>query len=248
MQNWHETAMDLNSRTDWIWSVSWMSFIPEKSLVVLAFLLAGFLLSMICILFPHKKWLRGLVFLFIFQSLAFKYSTVKINHSSHVILFTSFWMIFINLNEKNKALIKERNKLYLWAIQISFLGTYFLTGLWKLRYFTGYLLEMRWAEIPRCLATNFSYEYISHNLRTPFYNGVLDFLEGAFVNHLLWLSVILFQVCAPVVAWFPPIQRFYGLLIILFHISTTIFMDLWFLPHQYIALIFFVCHPYQRKR
>ncbi|MCY4512934.1 MAG: hypothetical protein OXB86_04530 [Bdellovibrionales bacterium] len=248
LKNWHWTMEELNGRTDWIWSVSWMSFIPEKFPVVLAFVLAGFLFSMIGVLFPHKKWLRVFVFLLVFQSLALKYSPIKIGHSSHILLFTSFWLIFINLNNKSKELIKEQNKLYLWAIQVSFLGAYFLTGLWKLRDFMGYLMKMDWSEIPRCLGANFADEYISYNLESPFYEGVLKVLEWPFINHLLWLGVILFQVCVLVVAWFPPLQRVCGLLIILFHVSTFIFMDLRFLPNQYIALIFLVCHPYQRKR
>ena len=249
MQNWDTMEVNLEARASWLWPAKWVAFFPEKSLIALILFLGGFLFSLACTVLPHKRWFRALVFLFSFQSLALQYSPVKIDHSYHALLFVSFWLIFMNLNKSGQTVfIKERNKFFYWMAQISFLGTYFLSGLWKLRHFIANLTEMGWTESPQCLVSCFAWEYVSHNMKTPFHMGVLEFFEGTTVNHLLWMGVILFQIFAPVPSWFPPIQRFYGVLIILFHISLMMLMDLRFFPNQCVALILLVCHPYQRKK
>ena len=249
LTNLDETIVDLKNRSIWLWPVQWLNFIPEKSPVIFTLIMGGFLLSVVCALFPHKKWLRVLFCLFSFQNLALIYSPAKIDHVFHAVLFISFWLIFMDLHRGGKSIfIKEQNKLYLWAAQITFLGTYFLSGLWKARRFVDYLMEMGWSDTPRCLVTNFAHQYIAQNSRTPFFMGILESFEGVFINHLLWIGVILFQISAPITSWFPVTQRVYGLLIVLFHASISILMDFSYFPHQCIAIIFLVCHPYQRKK
>ena len=244
--NWDMVMADFENRSVRLWPVQWVNLVSESSFILLVLLLGGFLCSVMVTLFPHKKWLRVLVFLLNFLNLALKYSPTKIDHDFHAILLTSFWMIFMNLNKIGAQ--SNRNKLYFWAVQMSFLGTYFLAGLWKLRKFISYVIEMEWKEIPRCLVSHFAFEYITNSLRNPFFTGVLEFLKEPSINHLLWVGVILFQILAPIASWFPPIQRFYGVLIILFHISTWMLMDLRFAPYQWVALIILVCHPYQRRK
>ena len=249
LQNWNKKMLNYENHISWLWPVKWMTFISENFFVVLVLVVGGLLLSMICALFPHRKWFRILVFLLNFQTLALNYSINGMSHETHSLLIISFWLIFVNLNRENQtAFIKEQNKFFFWMAQISFLGTYFLTGLWKLRVFIAYLVQMGWEDSPRCLAASFSWGFLRKNMDSNFHIKILESLEGVSINHLLWLGVILFQICAPVAAWFPLIQRFYGFLILLFHILTAVFMDVQFLPNQFVALIFLMCHPYQRKK
>ena len=230
--------------TVYLWPVKWLEFFPEQFLFALIIAIGSFLFPLICIIFPHKRFFRTMAFLFFFQHMAFKYSSNEINHSTHAFLFTSFWLIFMTL-DKETNFIKKRNKFYLQVTQVSFLGTYFLSGLWKLRYFIISLIENGWQNTV-CLESNFAIAYNINNKITPFYLEILNIINIGWGN-FLWLAVILFQISTPLAAWFPSLLRFYGLMIILFHMSTGLLMHVHFIPTQFLALIILINHPYLRK-
>ena len=245
IKNWR--TIDLDNHI-WLWPVQWMDFIPGKSFVYIGILLGGFLLSIICTMFPHKKWIRILVFLLNFQSLAMRFSPDKIDNSSHAMLIISFWLIFLPLSKKHKSVNGHKIQLYFWAAQVSFLGTYCLSGLWKLREFISSIWSGGISSTdPPCLVNNFAKQYSLFNMSDPFYLSVLDLFSRGYVGHLLWIGVIVFQISCPVAAWFPSLQRFYGVMIILFHFSTALLMNIHFISNMYIALIMLVCHPYQLR-
>ena len=244
----------LNSESRlWWWPVKWIEVVPDKFLGVFGINLTCFLFFLICMLFPQKRLFRLLSFLIYFQSLPVAFSVINgVFHQQHTTLIASFFLIFLNLEEEGKGDLLKRNRLYLWAIQISFLGSYFLSGLWKLRYFIDFIVDRGWSEI-MCLERNLASEYVDGNLMsdTPFHGGVLRFLENYETLHLgkiMWIGVIFIEISPLVSAWFPRLLRFYGLVILVTHISTSLFMNIQFVTAQYAALIFLICHPYYIKK
>lgn len=229
----------------WLWPISWLDLFQEPSIPFYILIVLGGFSSLACSLIPHIKLLRIICFISFFLSLSANLSSVRIVHYYHAILFTSFWFIFMNSNKTQSRLSKERNLFYLWVTQLSFLGTYFLTGLWKLRKFVTSLIEMGWEET-KCLQINFALTHIFYNANTAFYRKLLELSEhfGSF----LWLGVIFFQLSCPLAAWFPSSQRTFALMIMLFHIVTALSMQIVYTPFQYLALILLICNPYQRKK
>ena len=228
----------------WLWPISWLDLFKEPSIPFYILIILGGVLSIACALTTHFRLLRILCFISFFFSLSANLSSVRIVHYYHAVLFTSFWLIFMNLNKTQSSFTKERNQFYLWVTQLSFLGTYFLTGLWKLRKFITSLIEMGWKET-KCLETNFALTHIFYNANTSFYKKLLALSEH--FGNFLWIGVILFQLSCHVAAWFPSTQRFFALMIMLFHIVTALSMQIVYTPFQYLALILLICNPYQRK-
>lgn len=239
----------LSETISYLWPVQWLNFFSERSAIISIFIILGFLSSGACVFLPRLRLFRFLSFLFLFQTLPiYLHSShyASVGHNFYSSLFISFFLIFIDLN-KNRGYhhYSEKNNLYLWAIQVSFLGTYFLPGLWKLRKFIAYLMEQG-LEGTQCLESNLAWGYLYNNINTPFHMQILEFV-GKF-DSFLWISLILFQLSTLLAAWFPPVQRFYGLMIILFHILTGATMNIHWHFTQFVAFIILICHPWQRKK
>ena len=231
-----------------LWPTQWMNLFNAPSLILGILIIFGLLTTFACVLFPQLRRLRFLCFLFFFQTTAIhlynEHHTV-IGHSNYAALFISFWLIFIKpTSQKPKnTLLESRNRLYLWAAQISLLGTYFLTGLWKIRTFILYFMENGNLSV-NCLAPNVASALIYKNMRDSFHITGLELTEK--FGPFLWVIIMLFQISAPLAAWFPPLLRFYACMIILFHISTGALMDIYWHFTQAIALVILIGNPYKR--
>ena len=242
------STVNLDDRL-YLWPVKWIEFVPDKFLAVLGINVGCFVAFLICMLFPEKKLSRLVAFLFYFLSLPLIFSVIDdIFHQQHTTLVASFLLIFLNLKNEQTNYSFVKNKFFLQGIHFSFLGSYFLSGLWKLREFISLIFNEGWSNIV-CLERNLANEYIDGNLikSTSFHREVLDFFknyESFHFGELLWIGVTFFQLSTLAVAWFPPLLRPYGVMIILFHMSTSLFMNIQFITAQYAALIFLVYHPY----
>lgn len=229
----------------WLWPISWLNLVDNPSYYFYILIVIGGITSILCSLIINLRVLRILCFLSFFLSLSANVSSIRITHYYHAILFCSFWFIFMDLNKnKNSSLVRERNLFYLWVTQVSFLSTYFLVGLWKLRKFLASLIEVGWSET-KCCQINIAVTHIFYNVDISLTKKILEYSEQ--FEKFLWIGVILFQLSCPLAAWFPPIQRFSGFVIILFHVMTALLMQITYTPSQYLALILLVCNPYQKK-
>lgn len=229
-----------------LWPIQWMNLFHTPSVILTVLIFFGLLTTLLCVLLPYLRHIRFLCFLFFFQTTAvhiYNEHHALIGHSNYAALFISFWLIFIKPTPSQNTLQKNRNRLYLWAAQVSLLGTYFLTGLWKIRDFISCSLENGGCSV-NCLAPNIALGLIYKNMRDNFHIIGLEIAEqwGPF----LWALLMLFQISAPLAAWFPSILRIYGCMIILFHISTGALMDIYWHFMQATALVILIGNPYKR--
>ena len=137
------------NRSGLLWPVGWMDWVSNKPVFALVLTASAFCLSLACLMTPHKRWLRVLMFLLNFQCLALAFSPAKIDHGYHVMLIVSLWLIFIDLGKKQTRASQRNNKFYFQVLQASFLGSYFLSGLWKLRMYIAELakINLSWKKL-----------------------------------------------------------------------------------------------------
>ena len=232
----------------YVWPLKWIQLFDNEYPILLGLFILGAISSLMCVIWPQKRIFRFFAFLFFLICLSYKFSkTSGFSHSYHPVLFASFWLVFMNLEAK-EFLTNYRNKFYLLVIHLSVLGTYFLASLWKIRGTMEYFKDSSWTNT-KCLESNAAVSYIlSRHNSTDFQPLFLDFLEASGIGTFLWVSVILLQFSAIGSSFFPNILKFYGLMLILFHISTHFLMHINFSVSMYIILIFIICHPYTKSK
>ena len=232
----------------YVWPLKWIQLFDNEYPILLGLFILGAVSSLMCVIWPQKRIFRFFAFLFFLICLSYNFSKASgFSHSYHSVLFASFWLVFMNLEAK-ELLTNYRNKFYLLVIHLSVLGTYFLSGLWKIRGTMKYFKDSSWTNT-KCLESNVAVSYIWNKFNsTDFQPLFLDFLEASGAGTFLWVSVILLQFSAIGSSFFPNILKFYGLMLILFHAATYLLMHISFSAIMYIILIFIICHPYTKSK
>ncbi|MGE0631044.1 MAG: hypothetical protein AB7O96_01460 [Pseudobdellovibrionaceae bacterium] len=224
---------------NWLWPVSWLGFFSISVIKTLGF---GFYLVCLISLFlsvlkPHLSFIKVISFVSFFILMAIKFSFGKIDHHLHSFLFVSFFMIFVRPSPNQE----DKNTLFFQAAQISFVGLYFLTGIWKLRYFLDSCFRNGWSET-NPLSTQLAWNSIQ--AFSPANSGWWRSLPED-VSRLIWLGIIVFEILCIGLVWRPKLQRAGGIAIAVFHVLVFLIMKINFLWAAGLALILLAYNPYK---
>lgn len=159
-----------------------------------------------------------------FMFLAACFSFGKIDHGMHGYILSSFFLVLVD-GKKEKDLILMRG-----AVGV-FLMTYFLSGLWKLRFFDAEMAKS-------ALSYHIAGAMLANGEVTSSGLYLLGLPEIA--QFLLWILVIGFELFGLVVIFTGKFTRLYGLGIIAFHALTWLVMDISFIEAQVLSFILLI--------
>ena len=187
-------------------------FFPTSKLVYLLFSIVILGIFIITIIYPVRLLrITGAIFyctsVYLF---AYLHNSGIITHEYFPIMISVVFMCFMGTS-------KERNLLILRMIQSSLLCHYFISGLWKIRN-----LDTIWSidYLARTMFDHMVGTAISTN------RGILAmelFSEPHFLLGLGYAGVILFEITAILPIFFNRLFFAYGVMAILFHLSTAVF-------------------------
>ena len=203
--------------------------------------------SILAVIWPQSRAWRLLVAVFLLQYLAYDFSFGKISHSSHMMLFLSwFWVLIPSMKEPStRTKLWERQFLLmiLFYAQATVALFYTLSGSWKL--ILGFFFDPTYA-VHALSIESMSYT-IADRLMTLKPQSTLlgpTIIENPWMGWLFMVSVIYFQVFAFVIAFRPKLHRLLGLSILLFHIGSIFTLGINFHSNIFCAGLIFVMSPF----
>ncbi|MDE0092724.1 MAG: hypothetical protein OXN83_05525 [Oligoflexia bacterium] len=199
-----------------------------------------FLLALFCCLLSiFKPWrsLRVLNSLFILILISIVSSYGKIDYPYHAFVLSSVLVCFFN---ENKDLNSRPNFFILRLIQGMFLSHYFMSGLWKLREMISVRFEFSLYEIAGT--------YIAYTLTPGGTNPIVELvLHNPWLLSFGYFCVLIFQLTALIPVFLNQFFKLYGVLALLFHLSTGVSMDVYFVPTVMMVLFFFIIAESMRE-
>lgn len=233
-------------RATWLWPLRIMDLVPLEYQNIL---IGGLFLTSLLSCLAAAVWIRTSIFkilatLGFLLITAFSNSFGKIDHSHYSTLLASFGFLVLHLfaEAPSRHLHLIRAKFLVWMIQILVLSTYSLSGLWKLRFFMEHLFTKKWNELNPLMAN------IERNTIESFALAKdLPLQLSQSSSILLWILLMAFEICLPLLAWMPRAQFVGGLVLILFHTSTAYFVGVFYLPAALTAVVVLCMNPYRAK-
>jgi hypothetical protein len=232
--------------TNWV-----LLFIP--SVIDLKFMFGalcclGFIASLFACFRPSSRLSRVLVFLIMFLFIPILYAkTIRLFHKEYVFLFSTFFCTLMNIDDKNNKLIpRPYNDFVLWTLQSTLLLPYFLSGLWKLR---GYLIfqdEMRDAALFSTLVPRGIIDSALSMQMDPSPIGLYILKSSLTLQFIVSLGALLFELSVLVPIILGSYMRFWGYLIVGFHILSYFTLNISFFPTPLVVFLF-LCLPASHK-
>lgn len=197
---------------------------PQQSLNLL--LLLSIISSAICIISTNliTQLISTTLTISFFIGLMSQY---KIIHSSIVWIFL---VLFFLLLDKSKDLLTERNIIVLRLAQVTILTNYFNSGIWK---FKTLLQTQTWTSLKENTLNN--YAYVIAEGKMPLIQ-LYDIQNFELVFTVGYLLVVLFQLISGFIIFKMSWIKHYGIIAFLFHLSTGLFMEIWFFDTAIAAL------------
>ena len=199
---------------------------------------AGLLLAISAAIVPRVFVLRLGTFLYLLLQVALRNSYGSINHSAYVLLYISVALLFLPRRTAGQRMTRENVLsclVVLPLIQTAVLLPYALSGFWKIWYgrlelfspdaLTRILLERLLAEvddIPPLLT------FVSQHSR---------------LAQTMWFLAIYIEISALLVVFRPHLHRPFGIIFILFHVTSDWMMNITFSNHIIVLGIFLVLSP-----
>lgn len=179
-------------------------------------------------LFVPKLSLRFLATFLFLVTMFITLSYGKVFHSSHIWLVSSLLVCFLN---PKKSIAEKNNLLILRLMQATLLSYYFTAGLWKLR-------DLGLSNWGRALQEQIAYS-IAEGTGPGSNVQALFSLIPSWLLSLGFILVVGFQLSSiwPIIK----LQSFkmWGVFAFFFHLSTGVFLGVWFVPTM-IAVLFFL--------
>ena len=182
-------------------------------------------------------WRLG-VFLYLLLHVALSNSYGSINHSTHILLYVSFALLFLPRRERSqpqtrRALLACLN--VFWLIQIILLLPYTLSGFWKIWYGRPDLLSPD--ALTRILLNRLLAEADDIPPLLPFVS------QHDLFTYAMWLLTIYIEIFAILVVFRPHLHRLFGVILMLFHITSDWLMNIAFPNHIVLLGLFLVFSP-----
>jgi hypothetical protein len=227
-----------------LWPLGWAELIGLNQFYTLNSVRIFFILAVFLGVFLYKKaWGRVVVFLGIWQFHAAMSSFYHPSHQWYPWLSTSFILIFLpniwtNGNQENI----KKFLLIIWTAQFIILLPYTLSGIWK---FTALLTQLTAGEINGFSKEAFAYQIADWLPRLDYKPDFADLILNnpifGWPFYILSYFLELFSIWA---AFKLPLQKIWGVMLILFHLGTIAFMGIFFMPSIMILAIFFLASPF----
>ena len=225
---------------NWSWPVIWIDYFEEKFFIVLAVFFLTFFLCVLCIFFVRSIWIKILCVTSFFILLSIEFSFGKIGRSAHSWLFVFIVFSFIG-NDKRK------DQFFFHTAQFWVLMTYGLSGIHKLTNLFSYVMKFGFKNlmpVEKSIA-NRIYDIPNYNVGKALLQEVLSW--PVFFSLFLWGLLIYFQISCLFVVFRPPLYRLWGILIILFHLTTVFMLQILFFYNMILVSLLLVENPYEIK-
>ena len=182
-------------------------------------------------------WRLG-TFLYLLLHVALSNSNGSINHGAHVLLYVSFALLFLPRRKRHQPQTRREVLACLnvfWLIQTLLLLPYTLSGFWKIWY--GGLELLSPDAMTRILLNRLLAEADDVPPLMPLV-AQHDLLAQA-----MWLLAIYVEIFALLVVFRPHLHRPFGIVLMLFHITSDWLMNISFPYHIIMLGIFLVLSP-----
>ena len=198
-------------------------------------LLPFFLFTLATILWPRHKILRIFVFVFFVSSLAVNYSQGRVDHQYHIVMWIllALGLLPLSNSKSNPEKIVVNDIFALRSSQAFVLLFFFFQGFWKLimGLQNGSLF---WSDF----LSQHILDYLIFNNKVAWLGDWL--IQHNYLGYFFVLKLILFQLSAAIVIFYPKLYRIWGCYILFFLLSINIFMALPFNFYTFLVALFLV--------
>ena len=211
--------------------VDWLA----HTTIVTAF---GLLFAISAMVAPRVLVWRLGIFLYLLLHVALSNSYGSINHGTHILLYVSFALLFLPRCKRNQPQTRRDMLACLnvfWLIQIFLLLPYTLSGFWKIWY--GRLELLSPDALTRILLNRLLAEADDIPPLLPFVS------QHDLLTYAMWLLTIYIEIFALLVVFRPHLHRPFGVVLMLFHITSAWLMNIAFSNHIILLGLFLVLSP-----
>ena len=204
----------------------------------LALMAAGLLFAIGAAVSPRMFVLRFGAFLHLMLHVAIRNSYGSINHGVHVLLLVGFALLFLPGRRSDQR--PERNNVRscltaLWMAQSVILLSYTLSGVWKIWY--GRLELFSSDALTRILLDRLLAEADEIPLLLPFV------AQRDWLSQSMWLMTLYIEIFALLVVFRPHLHRPIGAVLMLFHITSDLLMNISFSLNIVMVGLFLLLSP-----
>jgi hypothetical protein len=223
-----------------LWPVLWAN--PESgraAMIVLLLFVSG---SLLAALFPGRLLARSLAFAGCLEFVAFVNSFGAIRHVYHLLLLTTFLLLFLPGGQRDDDGAKRAYLRAFWGVQCGALLPYSMSGVIKIA--TG-LCQLAGGKGGVLTPPAFAL----HVANAAFYFGVEPSLADLALRSRslglpLYLAMIYLETCAFPIAFRPRLHRTWGAALILMHLGTGLTLNIFFLPSMLVIGILLLASPF----
>ncbi|MEJ2086334.1 MAG: hypothetical protein P8Y44_11750 [Acidobacteriota bacterium] len=238
-------AIDLTPR----WPILWLRFVDQElgiALILCLHLLGGLAGLAYC----KYRWARVLAFVSLLEFLAFKFSFGSINHGDHLGLLLSFTLIFLPAGWSDSPRPGRKavaaTLLVFSASQGMMLLTYSMSGLWKLFAVISQTLQGQVSAIaPTALARHVAAKLLSSDTTSLLGPWLI---EHYWVGWPLMIATLYLELFALWATARVSLHRWFGLGLILLHVSTHLTLNVSFVQNSLWLALFLVFSPFNPDR
>ncbi len=205
----------------------------------------GIALVLACVA-PRVRFFRCLVFVTLLLAAGLANSFGKIGHGYHCWVYVSFVLIFLpaaRTSDGSRARLSRQKFLtVLLAAQALVLGSYTLSGLWKV---CGTVLQTVTQQKSYLSLDGFAYQVadrLSQTASTTVLGPVL--IENPWLGWLPMLGAIYIEFVALAVLFRPSLHRTWGLLLIGLHLGATLALGISFSQNILLLALLFGASPF----
>ena len=213
--------------------IDWLAYETAVTIIGLAFAIAAALAPGVLV------WRLG-TFLYVLLQVALQNSYGSINHGTHGLLYISFALVFLprdTYGRRNR--IARENVLaclaVLWLVQTALLLPYALSGFWKI--WKGGLELFSPDALTRILLQRLLQEVDDIPPLLPFVS------EHTLLAQVMWLCAVYIEFFALLVVFRPHLHRPFGVLLMLFHVTSDWLMNIAFSSQVLMVGVFLVLSP-----
>lgn len=163
----------------------------------------------------------------------------KVDGNTHALVYVLLLFLFLSYEKSEKNF--EHNEKITDIAQTVPLAIYFTSGLWKLRSMIEY------GHVSKYILgslDNIAASAIKDRGLTDRIIDNISFFEPVIVGGFVF--VLLFQLLAPLAIFNKKWRPYWGVMAVIFHTSTGIFMGIWFYEMMYLSVFLLIFVPYLR--
>jgi hypothetical protein len=231
-----------------LWPVCWIDAVGIRAALpaILALFLVGTFLAAV---FPHSRTARLLAFVGLLEEMAFRFSFGKIDHFYHAWIWAAFVLVFLPTvprdGEASIALRQRYLTTFLAAAALPLLF-YSLAGFWKTS-----LAPLQWwrGEVHSFSSEALAYHVAQKLGATPAPGAVpAFFVAHPYAGWPLFVGHVYLELFAVVVAFRPALHRLWAAGLILFHVGSSLILDVHFPEAVLLLGVFYLASPFRPER